>query len=480
MTNSEIHAKGATAILEALPDLIATVGRNGQWQLKYPPPVSTGLEAPTPEEVITRAVAAIHPDIVLRVLQTRALEGTRVLIERADKTFHYEIRVTPSDADTVGIVVRDSTELHQLRLHAAFQERMAGLGVIAAGVAHEINNSLTFVVASLDALAPLVSASALATGEGPKLVNDAREGAARITRIARDLRGFSKPTGADGPIDVKSVIESCVRMLQSQVRPRARLVVEDSGPVPHVMGSEARLAQIAFNLLLNAAQAIPEGAPESNEVHVSLRANGSVVVLTVADTGPGVSPELRKRIFDPFFTTKSTGIGLGLFVTRGLIEDLGGTITVEDNATRGALFVVTFPVARAVVAPKKHTTPRGLPRRRVLIVDDEPLILSSLARLLKPLKVVTANSVASAIELLTGDREFDLILCDMMMPDKSGMDLFETARDRWPELAGRFVFMSGGVYTDRAREFLDRVDNMLLEKPLTRDDLLSVISKIDG
>jgi signal transduction histidine kinase len=98
------------------------------------------------------------------------------------------------------------------------------------------------------------------------------------------------------------------------------------------------------------------------------------VVLEVADTGSGVSPELRKRIFDPFFTTKATGVGLGLFVTRGLVQELGGTITVEDNAPHGTKFVVSLPAARAVGAPKRHTTPRGLPRRRVLIVDDEPLI----------------------------------------------------------------------------------------------------------
>ena len=480
MKTADIHSSRAAAILEALPDLIASLDRDGRWEISHAPPVSAGAEGPTAQDVVTRAVAAIHPGIVRRVLETRAVASERLLIQHDDRTFEYEVRVAPSDADTVAMVVHDSTELHRLRSHAAFHERMAGLGLIAAGVAHEINNSLTFVVASLDALAPLVASSPLALGEGPKLVKDAREGAARITRIARDLRGFSRPTAADGPLDVKSVVASCARMLQSHVSLRARLVVRDDETLPPVTGSEARFAQIAFNLLLNAAQSIPEGAPEANEVRVSLRARRAVVVLEVADTGSGVSPELRKRIFDPFFTTKATGVGLGLFVTRGLVQELGGTITVEDNAPHGTKFVVSLPAARAVGAPKRHTTPRGLPRRRVLIVDDEPLILTSLARLLKPLKVVTVDSVASALELLAHDREFDLILCDMMMPYKSGMDLFETAHVRWPELTARFVFMSGGVYTNRAREFLDRIDNLSLEKPLTRDDLLSVISKIDA
>lgn len=383
-------------------------------------------------------------------------------------------------AETLEQRVKEQVKtIETTRLKLYQSEKLASVGRLAAGIAHEINNSLTILIASLESLGMLVAAQTAASGggEATKLVADARAGAARIASIVRDLSGFTRADGAPGPVDLRAVLGSCVRMLRAQVRPRARLVVTE-GPVPAIMGTEARLSQVVFNLLLNAAQAVPEGRPDENQIHVSLSARDGNVVLAVSDTGVGIAEGERERVFEPFYTTKAHGTGLGLFVTRSIVEEFGGAVRVSENTPRGATFTVTFPSSNESPRARRRTTPRGMARGRVLIVDDEPLIAQSLARLLRPLASISADGAERALEIFEGDREFDLVLCDLMMPGKSGIDLFEAARARWPELEERFVFMTGGVYTERAREFVARVDNTLLEKPITKEALLSVITRI--
>lgn len=431
------------------------------------------------DEALSRELAEAFRQNMERSLATGALVSFSAPLGEDGAGTLMDVAMAPRGSDGVVCVMRDATEVEALRAHAAFQERLASMGMVAAGIAHEINNSLTILIASLESLGMLVAAQTAASGggEATKLVADARAGAARIASIVRDLSGFTRADGAPGPVDLRAVLGSCVRMLRAQVRPRARLVVTE-GPVPAIMGTEARLSQVVFNLLLNAAQAVPEGRPDENQIHVSLSARDGNVVLAVSDTGVGIAEGERERVFEPFYTTKAHGTGLGLFVTRSIVEEFGGAVRVSENTPRGATFTVTFPSSNESPRARRRTTPRGMARGRVLIVDDEPLIAQSLARLLRPLASISADGAERALEIFEGDREFDLVLCDLMMPGKSGIDLFEAARARWPELEERFVFMTGGVYTERAREFVARVDNTLLEKPITKEALLSVITRI--
>jgi CheY-like chemotaxis protein len=203
----------------------------------------------------------------------------------------------------------------------------------------------------------------------------------------------------------------------------------------------------------------------------------------VSDTGAGIPREIIGRIFDPFFTTKPVGegTGLGLSICHGIVKNLGGEIVVERNVTRGTTFRVVLPAAapvRAVVRTSTPPAPLGA-RARVLIVDDEPNLRLSLAQILATEHDV--RETASGHEVLDMMREgvrFDVILCDLLMPEMSGVDLFQALEAVAPEQCKRVVFLTGGAFTPRAQEFLARIANPRLEKPFDIDELLVLIRKV--
>jgi CheY-like chemotaxis protein len=242
--------------------------------------------------------------------------------------------------------------------------------------------------------------------------------------------------------------------------------------VPQVLGSEHRLGQVFLNLLINAAQAIPEGAADRNLVNVVTGvADDGRVVVEITDTGAGIPEDVLPRIFDPFFTTKPVGVGtgLGLSIVHGIVSGMGGEIKVRSEPGMGTIFTVLLPPAPPAPAPADAPAPR--PRAEaphagdVLVVDDEPLVGRAVTRILSPPHRVTlASSGAEALALLEAHR-YDVVLCDLMMPGMSGMDLHERVARSAPEVASRMVFLTGGAFTDGAREFLARVPNARLEKP---------------
>jgi CheY-like chemotaxis protein len=237
---------------------------------------------------------------------------------------------------------------------------------------------------------------------------------------------------------------------------------------------------------VNAAQAIPEGNAAENEVRAALRVSGNEIVAEIADTGAGMAPETRARVFEPFFTTKGpgSGVGLGLAISHSIVTGMGGRIEVESEPGSGSRFRVVLPVARGV--PAAAEAPRaaapvaaaGAPRR-LLIVDDEPLVSRALARILEPEgEVVVADRARDALDRVRAGEQFDAIVCDLMMPDLSGMDLHAAIRGLDPAAAERMVFVTGGAFTDAAREFLDRVPNARLEKPIDRAALREAVRRI--
>jgi two-component system NtrC family sensor kinase len=254
-----------------------------------------------------------------------------------------------------------SRSLDQLRATQAqllFADRLIALGRIAAGVGHEINNPLAFILSNLEYIHQELQQKAQLSEQERQEVLEAlaetRDGAERIRLIVRDLQSLTRAEEVGtGPSDLAAVLRTAAKMAMHELRHRARLVVECEG-IPPIQGNGARLGQVFLNLLLNAAQAIAPGDVEANQVHVVARAGppGRVVV-EVSDTGCGISPEHRERIFDPFFTTKPLGVGtgLGLAVCHGIVTSLGGTLTVDSEPGRGSTFRVTLPVAGAFVAP---------------------------------------------------------------------------------------------------------------------------------
>jgi PAS domain S-box-containing protein len=386
--------------------------------------------------------------------------------------------------------IRDLTDRRRMENQLIFAGRMAAVGTLAAGVAHEINNPLAYIVANIDfarhqitTVASRLSRSDAGGGPGHVLdetgeaLTEARQGAERVRNIVRDLRVFARgDEEQSGPVAVRRVLDSSINIAWNEIRHRARLV-KDYGDTPMVEGNESRLGQVFLNLLLNAAHAIPEGETERNEIRVSTRTDGrGYAVIEVRDSGMGIPLEIRERIFDPFFTTKSAGegTGLGLWICSGILSALGGEVRVDSEIGRGSTFRVTLPPAAMESAAGFVTTKPDAEAQggRLLIIDDEQMILGALRRSLGgEYNVTCASDGRRALERLRAGDRYDLILCDLMMPEMTGMDVFAEMEKLAPDQAERMVFVTGGAFTTRAREFLERVPNARVEKPIDFQNL---------
>jgi CheY-like chemotaxis protein len=290
-------------------------------------------------------------------------------------------------------------------------------------------------------------------------------------------------------VAVGAAVDVAVEMAAHEVKHRARLVRIDE-PAPLVLANPVRLAQVFLNLLVNAAHAIPEGAATRNEIRVRVgTGRAGEAVIAVEDTGSGISPDVLPRLFQPFFTTKPAGLGtgLGLSISQGIVKDLGGEISVESAVGRGSTFTVRLPACDPALAdlagldeiePLRTPPPRVRKERRVLVVEDEPLVAAALARVLSLTHdVEVATSGRDAIARVEAGARYDRILCDLMMPDASGVDVHEALSRLAPQQAARLVFMSGGAFTERTRAFLETWRGPFLEKPV---DLAALRRALDA
>jgi signal transduction histidine kinase len=453
--------------MQALADLIAT-GKDIPFIL---------ISGTIGEEVAVRAIKAGAQDYVLKGDLTRL----PVAVER-------EVRES---------AVRG--ERARMRERLVISERMASAGMLAAGVAHEINNPLAIAVVNTDLIANAVARLRVATGTGgsravssgssgflsevQEPLTDAREALERIRDIVRDVKLFSRPDDqTTSPVDIRRVIESSIRMAWNEIRHRAR-IVKDFGEVPLVQANESRLGQVLLNLLVNAAQAMPEGHADLHEIRVATKTGaGGRVLIDVADTGCGIPRENLTRIFDPFFTTKPVGVGtgLGLAICHGIVTELGGRLEVESEVGKGSVFRIELPAAPAKSGVMKVAEAKApATMRRILIVDDEVALARALRRRLSQHhEVTTLTSGSEALACVARGERFDAILLDVMMPDITGMEVYERLVRLVPEQAARVVFVTGGAFTARAREFLDRVPNPRVEKPIDTTALLALIEEL--
>ncbi|MEW5847401.1 MAG: PAS domain S-box protein [Myxococcota bacterium] len=286
-------------------------------------------------------------------------DGTEVVVEGA------AVPVVVDAEPALLVVGRDVTEARQLRAKMVQLDRLVSVGTLAAGVAHEVNNPLAYLLSNLDFALERVahelslhSAATERTTEGGAQVafleellaslRDARDGAERVRKISRDLKTFARGDGEGRrPVCVERVLDVAINMTRNQLVHRARLTRSQGEPAP-VMANEGQLAQVFVNLLVNGAQAIRSGRPGENEIHVSTSMVGGNVVVMIRDTGAGIAPEALQRIFEPFFTTKPVGegTGLGLSICFGIVRDLGGDITVKSDVGAGTEVTVTLPALR--------------------------------------------------------------------------------------------------------------------------------------
>jgi two-component system cell cycle sensor histidine kinase/response regulator CckA len=426
----------------------------------------------------------------------------------------------PVDYDTLIATIDRllvESEHREIQARLAQTDRLTSLGTLAVGVAHEINNPLAYVLLNLgyvsEELPKLLSLAAGALpGAGDSrsdseltvpsnarakevllALDHAREGAERIRNTVRSLQTFSRPENEmRGPLQIAHLLDATLPMVANEIRHRARLVKEYD-QVPDVVANEARLGQVFLNLLLNAVQALPEDHAETNEIQLLLRSPApDRVVVEVRDNGVGIPAQVRGRIFEPFFTTKPVGIGtgLGLTICHGIVTSLGGTLTFESEVGKGSTFRVELIAAVRTIGANAVAHVSGEPlapsmpmeRGRLMVVDDEPIVCFSLERLLSTEgEVVALTSAPQALALIRAGERFDVILCDLMMPEMDAPVLYEEIRRISPAQAERMVFVTGGAFTARAREFLENVSNPRLGKPFDVEALVELVrSRIAG
>jgi signal transduction histidine kinase len=377
-----------------------------------------------------------------------------------------------------GVELERVRALNEVQL--ARNERLASLGRIAAATAHEINNPLTYVALNLQSLAesPALEPHTAMRAQ----VREALDGVERIKRIVADMLLCARPGDNEiGSAELFEVITTAIKLAEPTTRPRAR-VRTHLGPLPPVVGNESRLVQVFLNLLVNAAQAMPEGHATEHEIAIESRVVDDQVIVEVRDDGHGIPTEIIQRVKEPFFTTKPVGegTGLGLSLCEGIVRSFSGSLVLESDQGY-TIARVSLPIS-ATAAPMAMPIQPLVPEPAlanglsVLVVDDEEQVAKVLARLMPTQRVTISHSGREALEILSSGRDFDLILCDLMMPDLTGMDLYEELRHADRATAEAIVFMTGGTFTERSQRFRATVPNIFLDKPIAMTTLRALVA----
>ncbi|HYP77673.1 MAG TPA: response regulator [Polyangiaceae bacterium] len=379
-------------------------------------------------------------------------------------------------------------ESRRLQQQLLLADRLSSIGMLAAGVAHEINNPLAYVLGNLEFVIGRLSAErALEAGEQAEVLEalgQAREGSRRISHITRDLKVFCRSGEDDDKdsVNVKKVMDSAINIAWNQIRHRARLV-RDFERVPTVIGNQDRLSQVFLNLLVNATQALPDGCSAQNEINVRIRSKLGKVVIEVSDNGCGMTAEQERRAFEPFFTTKPRGVGtgIGLSICKNIITGMSGAIGCKSRPGLGTTFRVELPaqgLAALSTLPPSALSPAQVVRSRILFIDDEPALYTVVRRLLEEHEVVGYVDPREALQSLAHDAAYDVVFCDIMMPYMSGREFLKQIRAYHRELATKIVFMTGGAFNDPTQNWLHSLPNPPLEKPFEIRALHSAIARV--
>jgi signal transduction histidine kinase len=437
-----------------------------------------------PQDLPTSLMSQVKHAIASGAMQSREFS-----VMSEDQRLDIDLRISPLDSYTVLCVARDISEKSRLEKQLVLADRMASLGTLAAAVAHEINNPLACVIANVS-----VTERALQNGAPPlppeaaQWLREANEAAERIREIVGELRKLSRPDDRTlGPVDVNALLDSILRLTSHPLRHRTT-VTKAYGKVRPVLANEGRLGQVFVNLFVNAAQAMGEDDVRRNEICVTSRQEGEFAVVEIQDNGRGIAADVLPRIFDPFFTTKPLheGTGLGLSICHRIVTELGGQIEAESTLRKGSRFRVRLPlvpserpVSSRPPAPQEAQLPipplNEADRRRILIIDDNPRVGLSLKLLLQGHDVEAVDSGEEGVRRLLS-QEFDLVLCDLMMPVVSGVEVFRRVKEERPGLESKIIFMTGGAFTPEARAFLESIHNRCLEKPFREEQLARVLA----
>jgi signal transduction histidine kinase len=451
-----------------------------------------------------RSFAAAEPDVLLVSIVPAGIELAQEAALRNAGAFDVisDGPELPRALMRLAAMTRHVITLRQERQHLssglAHGDRLAAIGLLAAGVGHEINNPNQALLANLESVRtdlesllarPRIQQSDVLqqyASEWLETLGDCVGGCRRIASIVRSLAVFSR-TSEDTPRPEPTVlneeIATVLRLIGKELRYQTKVELDLDPEQPYVVTPAYTMTQVLTNLVVNALQALQGVEPDRRSLRIHTSHDEELVCLEVRDTGPGMSPEVLARIFDPFFTTKPVGqgTGLGLAITRELVRKAGGEILVESEPGFGTSFRVVLPRPAPVARRPRPLSapPPALARLRVLIVDDDELLLRALLRALsQDFECTGVTSGRAALALLDKNEHFDVVVSDVVMPEMNGLELYQAVRRVDPSLARRSIFLSGGLQPGGLEQSILETGRSLLDKPLSPRDLAKRIYEL--
>lgn len=412
----------------------------------------------------------------------------------------YALGVSFGGADAALVVLREKPRPDT---QAILADRLRSIGTVAAGLAHDLADPVALLLASLDVLGG-DEVDDVASRSRTEALSEARRSADRILEAMRTLRSFSRgDEDLRRAVDVREVVDAALHVAYGRVAPTTRVVRDFCDEPVFVNADQARISQALHNLISNAVDAANQR--DVGEVRIIVRAGTKGgALIEVSDNGAGIDGNVLERVFEPFFTTKpiATACGLGLPIANAILRSLGGKLELESAPGAGTIALIQLPpcpvhradvalrgsiapraTIRVAPAPAPMSTrlmravamPRATPvaeRAKLLVVDDEVALGTSLRRILRhEYDIDLETSAEGALRRIVAGERYDLVLCDLNLPGKSGIELYGELQHAAPELVPRVIFITGGMNTPGTQAFLESLPNLWIDKPFLPDDL---------
>lgn len=451
----------------------------GCHQSELHPPMLTDVAKKAFRDHVAALMTNKRDSIQVPILRS---DGTEVpaeisssLIELEDKVMVLGVFRDISDR------VKADRELRERDAQLQLSSHLASMGTLAAGVAHEINNPLTYMLGNLEILKDHLAEEGIEDDAISESLEAAWTGGRYVREIVSDLKAITKMDSTDDECDPCEVIRIASRMALADLRHRAQLDLKLS-EVPKAKLASARLSQVVLNVLSNASHAFRESDRSTNRILVEVFSKRDRVIIVIEDNGMGISEEDLMHVSEPFFTRRGEngGTGLGLSICRRIISEAGGDLKITSKLGEGTKVSITLPsVGQEAGAKHRFLEDNEIvlsERKRIVVVDDEPLVTNLVDRVLrKHFEVVVFNDARGALKCINQGAEFDLVLCDIMMPEMDGRRFYEAIGDRLP-----FLFLTGGAVTEENVAFASKMDQegRVIYKPFEAANLIRAVKQM--
>lgn len=388
-------------------------------------------------------------------------------------------------------ILNDVTERNKLRIQTKLSDKLAMIGTISAGVIHEINNPMSYILSNLHYIDDKIKSvnekdvNLLSIFHSiAEAVNESIQGAVKVGEIIHNLKGFARVDQQElAVVDLNEVLDAVIKMAHPEYKNKATLETDFDSKLPQLLSSKSKLHQVFLNLIINASQAMNANDYNSNKIIIRTFKDIDCIHIDITDTGKGMSAEIASKIFEPFFTTKEGGTGLGLSICYDIIHELGGSIIVKSELNKGTVFSINLPVS--LIADKDiplSLESKKIIRKNIFIIDDESTVLMVLEKMLGTENHVTKalGGRAAFYMLEKNSINYDVIICDLNMPDINGVDLYQYIQEHIPGMAEKFVFITGDTYIPSMKYFIANIKNPCLEKPFTMEQLTQAMNAVLG